>query len=506
MKRSSVAATYELELIEQDLDPWLASIEASLGSGSYSPSSSAISELPKRLGLVRPLMYLVPTDRLVYAAATRACFSAIEDAISWSQGIVDFAHRLGSVEAGQEWIRSRYVGWDEFRAASLEALDTGVPYVVFTDLAAFYEHIDIALLISDLDALGAPKVATRQLRVCLEKWAQIGGRGLPQGHESSDILSKLYLNTIDRFFADRGMKHVRYSDDFRIFCHNRDDAQRALVDLARLGRRRGLTLQAAKSEILRAGSARDKIEGVIPLLQQLVARYISDVSSLLALEDPYATVAEIDAAVAAQSDESDIPIEVIRDAFQAYFLDEGGSDFDATLFHFLLNRLASAKDTFALSSIGRFLAEHPEETSYVLSHIYKVEGSMSADPQLASVLDSDQGRIYPHQAFQILRWAGGLDAVMPEVLAFARRIAVDPGGDRFVKGAARKLVGANGDPADMEFLLNDYERAGDGLEKAQIICSLQRMERSRRNAFLARAGPDDDLCARAVSFVKASNG
>lgn len=169
----------------------------------------------------------------------------------------------------------------------------------------------------------------------------------------------------------------------------------------------------------------------------------------------------------------------------------------------MLKRLGVAKECLALPHVERFLTEHPQETTHVLGYIYGVEGFDTTDDQLAAVIDSDQGRIYPHQAFQILRWAGGIGTLMPALLAVARRIAVDPSSDRFSKAAARKLVGALGDPADFELLLNEYETCGDALEKAQIICAVHRLERSRLNAFLGRVASDDELCARAAALVKA---
>jgi len=40
------------------------------------------------------------------------------------------------------------------------------------------------------------------------------------------------------------------------------------------------------------------------------------------------------------------------------------------------------------------------------------------------------------------------------------------------------------------------------LERAEIICCLKRMEKNRRNAFLARAETDGDLPLRAVNRVR----
>jgi hypothetical protein len=71
-------------------------------------------------------------------------------------------------------------------------IDAGAAYVVMADITAFYENIDLGLLLSDLIE------AINQISSCLNKWAQVQGRGIPQGQSPSDILAKLYLNSIDQ--------------------------------------------------------------------------------------------------------------------------------------------------------------------------------------------------------------------------------------------------------------------------------------------------------------------
>jgi hypothetical protein len=163
-------------------------------------------------------------------------------------------------------------GLATLRKASLIDLAEGFPYVVFTDISAFYENVEIGILVSDVNALGAPASATALLSVCLNRWAQVPSRGLPQGLEASDILAKVYLNPVDRALINRDILHVRYSDDIRIFSHTKVAAQEAMVFLGRLLRARGLNLQAAKSAIVRADTAKVRIDGVIPILQGLLHR------------------------------------------------------------------------------------------------------------------------------------------------------------------------------------------------------------------------------------------
>src|SRR5262249_6160713 len=160
------------------------------------------------------------------------------------------------------WMNNNFKAWQNFGRASTLFLDddaADVAYVAFTDLAAFYEQIDQQTLISDLRGLSCDGEVLRLLTECLKRWSAVPGRGLPQNCEASDVLTKVYMNTIDQTLAAQGHHHVRYSDDARFFCKDEVQAQNALVHLARLARRRGLVLQSGKSEILPADDARAKI-------------------------------------------------------------------------------------------------------------------------------------------------------------------------------------------------------------------------------------------------------
>jgi hypothetical protein len=300
--------------------------------------------VPKGNGLIRPGGHLSYADRLIYAACVGACFPAIHKALKWSQGVIDFSYQLALDPANPEWIRDRFVGWKSFDEKSVARIGAGAAFVVVADISAFYENIDIGLLVSDVRATGAPKPAVDQLSVCLNKWAQVSGRGIPQGQTPSDILAKLYLNTVDQNLKNMGYEHLRYVDDFRVFCGSEVEAKQLLVDLSRLLRRRGLNLQSAKSEILPANEAQTKIEEVTVALRSILREFIAEVVQQSGHDDPYIEVNQADEILVESVDET--PIEVIRRAYQQYFV-EDDHQFNKTLLRFLLKRLGKQSDDFA---------------------------------------------------------------------------------------------------------------------------------------------------------------
>jgi hypothetical protein len=365
LKRVFVRHPYEIKLIEQDLEKWLDSLLEAVRNDSYSPAPMHICDVPKGKGLIRPGSQLSLADQVIYAACLGACLPFIHKTLLWAQGIVDFSYRLAIDPGNPQWFRSRFKGWEEFRKKSISKIDEGFSYVIIADISGYYENIDINLLMSDLRQSGAHVPAINQLAVCLNRWAQIPGRGIPQGLSPSDILGKLYLNTIDQQLAHMGILHYRYVDDTRLFCHRLSQAKKELIILTRLLRKRGLNLQAAKTDIYRADDARNKIEEVADTIARVNKNYIDLINKMMNVGDPYASISKAEKKYELNPD--DVPISLIRDTFKAHYLDSPDTKFEKALFKFLINRLGKRKDKFAIEYCKQLLDKHPDVTDVILN-------------------------------------------------------------------------------------------------------------------------------------------
>jgi hypothetical protein len=189
--RALVTDPWELDLVEVDRDSWLANLGALVDSGQFVPGPVEVCDAPKGGGLVRPATRLHLADRVVYTAAVGACLPAIDQETRWSQGACDFAPRLDPSALGKrEWLRSPFLGWDEFRTRSLQRLDSPTfEFVLSADIAGYFENVSLSLLASDLRRIGCPDPAVRLVSQCLNAWALTPDRGLPQGVMASDILA-----------------------------------------------------------------------------------------------------------------------------------------------------------------------------------------------------------------------------------------------------------------------------------------------------------------------------
>jgi len=495
IERPFVDYPLELQLVDSARERWLDRVRAKLAAG-YRPQSAVVTDIPKGNGGVRPGTLLTLEDQVVYAAAIGAILPSVNSGLHWSQGRVDFSNRLSEAPRRVEWFTSRFLSWSNFRTESIKRTNESGHFVVLSDITGFYENIDLTTLLSDLRALGCDNGVIQLLETCLNRWCAIPNRGIPQGFSPSDVLAKIYLNPVDQAVVDFNINYIRYVDDIRIFCEEKSSCKSSLMFIAQALRRRGLNLQSAKTRILSGTHARKIFEGATPIIDEVHQKYKESLIAQIGHINPYMTISEIEESVG--SDET--PIEVVREVFRLNFIET--SEFDKTLFHYLLNRLAAQDDKYALEyCLGQF-AVNPQETHDVLKYAEKVKAFDATFSAIESFLDSSEN-IYDYQIYQIFRWLNSL-GVPPSValVAKARRLTFENARPAYLRAECRIVLQNHGTTADLERLEASYSAMRDELEKAQLLVSLKRLEPGRRNALYGRVIGDGLLCEQAVTLVK----
>ena len=385
------------EWIELDLEGWFASVKQRLQDG-YKPHPSLTCRVPKAGWLVRPGTVLDEQDELVFNALVGSLHGKALDLLGPFQGDPDIAYQLRPNTNTEEWIRTGYRVWTEWRTKSIQNLK-GCQFVVFADIAGFYENIDLQRLNSDLRPLSLDASLLGLLMSLLNRWAQPRAKGIPQGFSAGDILAKIYLNPIDRALRNGGFTHLRYVDDIRIFCRSRLEAKRGLLLLDDLMRKRGLNLQSAKTKILRADEASHEIDGVTPLIEAIQLELAIEMRESLLGVPSSVTVSDIEQFF--QEHPSGPRPEVLEQAFQDNF---GSTErFNKTLLHYLLTRLAKAASKVAVAYAIELIQQRPEETEAALRYLLEVGVSEAEEGRILDYISSAEA-IYDYQTFQIIAW------------------------------------------------------------------------------------------------------
>ena len=482
--RPFVINSFELPLIQVDVLDWVKTLEKEFKNDEYYPKTMPICNVPKKDNTVRPATVLQIKDQTIYNACVLECFKFIYEVTKWSEETVKFSNPLHLKKNGKGW-KSKY--WlralKNCLSESLSRLDKGYKYVVFADITAFYENIDLQLLKSDLLSIGSPSSVVNVIYSCLQIWSQVQGRGLPQGYSSSDILAELYLNSIDKNLFDMGYSHIRWVDDFRIFCHTKAQAKQALIDLSLLLRKKGLNLHPSKTKIVTKNEAYSDIQGLTPELESLEDLFSKEFrQAVSALNLSGITFSEMDELFLSKQPLAGT-LARLQEAYKTYIINNHDVGFDGTLFRFLLNRIGWLKSNFAVFHCLAILNKYPEHTNSVMKYFSNIRilGDKYIQSELATYLNSDEA-IYAYQKYVIFKTFSDCN-VSPnnEILYIARRITFDYSQPPYLVSVCRKYLSDFGFYSDLEMLETRLDYAQNELEECEIISCLKGLEDFRRN-------------------------
>ncbi|MEX0153478.1 reverse transcriptase domain-containing protein [Microbacterium sp. LMI1-1-1.1] len=280
----------------------------------------------------------------------------------------------------------------------------GTRYVSKSDVASYYEYVDHNRLAVELEGQTGEATAVAAL---IELLGAVMGRrvGLPQVHQSSDILGDTYIDPARRRLRRAGYHVTTYADDFRIASATLADARAALEACAREVRTLGLTLNESKTFTYTsvnylfsldafAKAEKELFEDVDGSSEDLSLLFLSDYSDEAAgsAEDVVRTLAasvaqpvlEDDVLEAIKTDvTSDVAPEQVRAAERAWelWLEEDGSEervsttaaaISETLLERALPILGRAGNRTPLDRLSVVLRFEPALTPQVTAYIVEL--------------------------------------------------------------------------------------------------------------------------------------
>lgn len=191
------------------------SMEQSLLDGRYLPQAILGVEIPKSNGKVRLLGVPTVIDRMLQQAVGQLLANVFDmDFEDYSYGFRPNRNAQQAVLKAQEYINA------------------GLQDIVDIDLKSFFDEVDHCILLQLLYRKLKCPLTLRLIRKWLRAPMQINGKlvkrrkGVPQGSPLSPILSNIMLNELDKELDRRGLKYVRYADDFSIYCKSQYQARK----------------------------------------------------------------------------------------------------------------------------------------------------------------------------------------------------------------------------------------------------------------------------------------
>lgn len=190
-------------------------LTSSILNGTYLPQAILGISIPKSNGKQRLLGVPTVIDRMLQQAVSQQLANLFEfDFSEFSYGFRPNKRAQNAVLKAQEHIQAGY------------------QYIVDIDLQNFFDEVDHCILLQLLYR----KVKCQQTLRLIRKWLRapirIHGKlrkrrkGVPQGSPLSPILSNIMLNELDKELMGKGLRFVRYADDFSIYCKSAYQARK----------------------------------------------------------------------------------------------------------------------------------------------------------------------------------------------------------------------------------------------------------------------------------------
>lgn len=195
----------------------------------------------------RKAAILDPTSNAIFLGVILQYAEIIEKHRIPTEKNIVFSYRF-KIDNGNIFDKNiNYSAWRETNKK--KALSGEYKYIVETDIAGFYDRINIHRIESILESINVPSNLKRITNDILLFWSKKDSYGLPVGNNASRILAEAALIDIDQYLLNENIIFTRFVDDYRFFTTDLLSAQRALNKLSMRLFRDGLILNTQKTII-----------------------------------------------------------------------------------------------------------------------------------------------------------------------------------------------------------------------------------------------------------------
>jgi len=454
--------------------------------GQYQTGLPLSIDLPKRGFTLRPGIVPLIDDRITY--------QAIADL--FTQHFTPEPNVYSNRSAGNDADQMSVLGvelWIAFQN-KIEEYCYQYPYIVETDITAYFDHISHRLMLSRITDLFG-KIEHNELesiKVILNRmWGRwnvgfIKNFGIPQINDASSFMANLYLDELDKWLASRKLLYLRYVDDIRIFAESEPQARKALAELIVKMREMGLYISSGKT----------KIKKTADVLGELTKgrNQINDIES------------DIDSA---KPERMNLAAQKMKDFFLQLVNDP--KEFNDRLFRFCVNRFKRLYVTGlgldihdrVVQEVVQRLDSMPESTDIFVDYLSLFTYNEFIQVSTLNFLESPYN-IYPWQEMLLLELLVRLNLSGDNRLRanqYANSVIVS-NKHPACKAKAYILLGKNGTYAERRDIRSHYDQEDRESVKRSIIVAMQEMKADERDNFYKSISNESRGVGQIINYVQ----
>lgn len=469
----------EVQVFDSRSSENLAQLEEEIRD-EYAPDDLRRIDVPKQNRTLRPGAVPLLRDRIVMQALVNAIAEHVEDNLVPISEKAVFSHRVKRNGDGDMFERG---GYTKFEEKTLEGVRSGRKYLLVTDIAAYYEYIDIGILAATMSGFGIDQALITSILAMINRWNGARYRSLPQGPWPSNLLGNLYLDPLDKFMLRQGYDYFRYGDDIRIFADSKVELNKALRDLCIQLRTLGVTLQTEKTQRL---YGRRLVE-FVNYRHNRLQDFVETLPPQIVVDFGYGGEVQVDEVEATVSEVEESEELLVKFLVEHVFRSE--DSYDARMLRYCIGLLTRMGSSAAADEALRWLPQLPAETKLFVRYLETSDDFTEISNSMIAYVASDEN-IYDWSEMWVLeylrsaraRW-GSRATLSEDNMSVARQIARDRNKHWICRFKAIQICGQQGDDPERRSLMFTYDDEQRQEIQSAIVLACEGLNRIEHNRF-----------------------